>query len=198
MWTNGNGTNSVKPPVSSCSARTRSRCRAQCAIALDMAEHDRCGRAQADPVRGAHHLEPLVGRHLVGADDRADLRIEYLGRRTRQRRQARRLQPAEIILQRHAQRAGRRASPRAARRRGCGCSAPPAAPPPGRRDRCRRHSRGGCRPAGRPRWRRARPPRRRGGRSRPSRSDRPGRAAPWCCPWKRRRSRICRGRYWCS
>ena len=30
MCTNGSGTNSVKPPVSRCSARVRSRCRAQC------------------------------------------------------------------------------------------------------------------------------------------------------------------------
>src|SRR4029453_5117371 len=30
MWTNGRGTNSVKPPVSACRARVRSRCRAQC------------------------------------------------------------------------------------------------------------------------------------------------------------------------
>ena len=29
MWTNGSGTNSVKPPVSRCSSRVRSRCRAQ-------------------------------------------------------------------------------------------------------------------------------------------------------------------------
>ena len=30
IGTNGSGTNSVKPPVFCCSARTRSRCRAQC------------------------------------------------------------------------------------------------------------------------------------------------------------------------
>ena len=55
------------------------------AAAVDVTEHHRHVRAQADPVRGVVHLEPLVGRHLVGADDRAHLVVEDLGGRARQR-----------------------------------------------------------------------------------------------------------------
>ena len=47
--------------------------------ALDVAEHDRRRRADADGVRGAHHLEPLLGVDLVGAEDGAHLVVEDLG-----------------------------------------------------------------------------------------------------------------------
>ena len=40
---------------------------------LHMAEHDRGRTAQADIMRGAHDIEPLFRRHLVGADDVADI-----------------------------------------------------------------------------------------------------------------------------
>ena len=50
---------------------------------LDVPEHDRHVRAQADAVRGLVHGEPLLGRDLVGADDRAHLVVEDLRRRAR-------------------------------------------------------------------------------------------------------------------
>ena len=46
---------------------------------LDVAEHDRRRRAHADGVRSAHHLEPLLGIDLVGAEDGAYLVVEDLG-----------------------------------------------------------------------------------------------------------------------
>ncbi len=57
---------------------------------LDRAEHDGDVGAQADAVRRAVRLEPLLGVDLVGADDGAHLVVEDLGRRARQRLQARR------------------------------------------------------------------------------------------------------------
>ena len=74
---------------------------------LDVPEHDRDVRAQADRVRGAVRLEPLLGVDLVGADDRADLVVEDLGRGAGQRREPGLLQPASGIA-RAACRAGGR------------------------------------------------------------------------------------------
>ena len=51
---------------------------------LDRAEHDGDVRAQADRVRGAVGVEPLLGVDLVGAQDGADLVVEDLGRGARQ------------------------------------------------------------------------------------------------------------------
>ena len=42
---------------------------------------------------GLVHLEPLRGRDLVGADDRADLVVEHLGRGARERGEALVAQP---------------------------------------------------------------------------------------------------------
>ena len=59
--------NAVKPPVSSCSSRSRNRCSRRSSIGLDRAVHHRRRRAQAGAVRVAHHVEPLVGRRLAVA-----------------------------------------------------------------------------------------------------------------------------------
>ena len=48
--------------------------------AFDRPEHDRCGRAETGAVGRVVHLEPLVRRHLVRADDPAYLVVEDLGR----------------------------------------------------------------------------------------------------------------------
>ena len=74
------------------------------AIALDMAEHDRRGAAQADAMGHAHHFDPFVCADLVRAYQRADFGVEYLGRGAGQGGEARRLQLRQIILQRQAQR----------------------------------------------------------------------------------------------
>ena len=66
-------------------------------VALDMAVHDRDRAAQADAVRGLHHLEPLGGLDLVRADDRADFVVEDLGRGARQRAEPGVAQLAEEI-----------------------------------------------------------------------------------------------------
>ena len=85
MCTNGSGTNSVKPPVSCCSVAGAHEVAGDVHRPLDVAEHDRDVRAQADRVRGAVRFEPLLGVDLVGADDRADLVVEDLGRGAGQR-----------------------------------------------------------------------------------------------------------------
>ena len=93
----------------------RSRWRAQLRGPLDVAEHDRHVRAQADAVRGVVHLEPLVGRHLVGADHRAHLVVEDLRGRARQRAEADVAQPRRgTSLEREPER--RRALPDLERR----------------------------------------------------------------------------------
>ena len=51
---------------------------------LDGAEHDRDVRAQADRVRRAVGLQPLLGVDLVRAEDRTDRIVEDLGRGARQ------------------------------------------------------------------------------------------------------------------
>ena len=79
ICTNGNGTNSVKPPVSTCKSRKARRCRAQDSGMLDMPVHDRGCRAQAKAVRGPCDIEPLRRVHLVGADDGAHLVVQNLG-----------------------------------------------------------------------------------------------------------------------
>ena len=71
---------------------------------LDMAEHDRRGRAETDLVRGAHHLEPRRGTDLVRADDGADLVVEDLGRGAGQRAEPRLLQHEEEIPEVDAER----------------------------------------------------------------------------------------------
>ena len=52
ICTKGNRTNSVKPPVSTCRSRRAMRCRDQDKGGLDMAVHDRRGRAQAEALCG--------------------------------------------------------------------------------------------------------------------------------------------------
>ncbi len=65
-------------------------------------------------MRRVVHLEPLRGRDLVGADDRAHLVVEDLGGRAGQRREPRVAQPREVVGQRQAER--RRALPDLERR----------------------------------------------------------------------------------
>ncbi len=69
-----------------------------------MAEHDRRGAAEADAVRRLHHREPLRRVDLVGADDRAHLVVEHLGRGSGQGSEPRVAQRAEERLHIPAQR----------------------------------------------------------------------------------------------
>ena len=71
-----------------------------------MAVHDRDCAAQLGGVRGFHDFEPLAGLDLVGADHRADLVVEDLGRSAGQRAQSGRLQLAQEIGERAAESLG--------------------------------------------------------------------------------------------
>jgi hypothetical protein len=71
-----------------------------------MAEHDGGRRAQADAMRGAHDLEPLVGRDLVGTEDVAHFVVEDLGRRAGQAAEAGVAQLGEIVGDRALERRG--------------------------------------------------------------------------------------------
>ena len=75
---NESGTNSVKPPVRSCSARTTRMCEASSA-ATRRAEHHRHRRAQSDAVRRLDDLHPARDRQLVGADPLPHAVVEHLG-----------------------------------------------------------------------------------------------------------------------
>ena len=75
-------------------------------VAVDMAVHDRDCAAQLGGVRGFHDFEPLAGLDLVGADHRADLIVEDLGRSAGQRAQSSRLQLAQEIGERAAESLG--------------------------------------------------------------------------------------------
>ena len=66
---------------------------------LDVPEHHRRRRAEADAVRRAHDLEPLCRRDLVGAQDPPHLVIEDLGRGARQRAEPRVLEAQQVVLQ---------------------------------------------------------------------------------------------------
>ena len=83
---------------------------------LDVPEHDRHVRAQADAVRGGVNLEPLLGRDLVGADERAHLVVEDLGGGAGERAEPEPPQALEIVLDRQAERG--RALPDLERREG--------------------------------------------------------------------------------
>ena len=109
MWTNGSGTNSVKPPVSICSARMRSRCRAQCSY-----------RSTWPYMIVAVVLKPtpwavrITSSHasvsiLSGQMHRANLVVQDLGRGARQRAEA-----GAPSASSGTRRAGRRALPRPA------------------------------------------------------------------------------------
>ena len=78
----------VKPAVSSCSARRRSKWPTMWRGCLAEAEHHRRGRAQPEAVRLAHHLQPGVGRALERRDLVADLVVEDLGAAARDRIEA--------------------------------------------------------------------------------------------------------------
>ena len=96
MCTKGRGTNSVNPPVSRCRLARAKKVRHPTVDPLDRTEHDRDVRAQADLVRGAVHLEPLVGIDLVRAEDRAHLVVEDLGGGTGKGLEARVAQPGQV------------------------------------------------------------------------------------------------------
>ena len=53
-------------------------------------------------VRGLHHLEPLRGGDLVGAQDGAHLVVEDLGGRAGQAAEAGALQAREVVVERQA------------------------------------------------------------------------------------------------
>ena len=65
-------------------------------------------------MRGRMDLEPLGGRHLVGADDRAHLVVEDLGRRSRKRAETEVAEPRHVRLEVDSER--RRALPDLERR----------------------------------------------------------------------------------
>lgn len=65
---------------------------------LDRAEHQRHVGAQPHGMRGAVHLEPLVGGDLVGADDGSDLIVEHLSSGPGKRAQSGVLQSAQVAL----------------------------------------------------------------------------------------------------
>ena len=67
--------------------------------ALDMAEHDRRGRAEPDAVCGAHHLEPLLGVDLVGAEHGAHFVVKDLGGGAREAAEPGLLQLAQVVLE---------------------------------------------------------------------------------------------------
>ena len=69
---------------------------------LDVPEHDRRRRPQADGVRGAHDLEPLLGAQLVGAEDAPHLVVEDLRGGARQAAEAGVAQQLEVVAQRPA------------------------------------------------------------------------------------------------
>ena len=106
MCTKGSGTNSVKPPVSLLQGAHAQEVPRPVPVAVDVAEHDGGGAAQAHRVRRLHHLEPLRGVDLVGAEDGAHLVVEDLGRRAGQAGEARVLAGATDIAQREPQRVG--------------------------------------------------------------------------------------------
>ena len=73
---------------------------------LDVPEHDRHVRAQADAVRGCVHGEPLVGRDLVRADHRPHLVVQDLGGSPGKRAEAQRAEPRQVVLERQPERLG--------------------------------------------------------------------------------------------
>ena len=72
--------------------------------AFDRPEHDRRRRAQAGFVRGLVHLEPLLGRDLVRAEDPSHLVVEDLGGRAREGREAGVAQAREVVGEREPER----------------------------------------------------------------------------------------------
>ena len=74
------GTNSVMPPVRSCSAADHPHVAGELARLLDVAEHHGRGRAQAGAVGGFDDLDPARRRELVRGDPLADPVVEDLGR----------------------------------------------------------------------------------------------------------------------
>ena len=106
MCTNGSGTNSVKPPVSRWSSRTASRWRAQFRGPSTWPNMIVLFERRPDLVRGSVHLEPLRGRDLVRADDRADLVVEHLGGGARERGEPLVAEALEVVAQRDAERRG--------------------------------------------------------------------------------------------
>ena len=73
---NDSGTNSVMPPVRSCSSRMTRHVLGQLPRLLDVAEHHRRGGAQPGAVGGLDDLDPARDRELVGADALADAIME--------------------------------------------------------------------------------------------------------------------------
>ena len=94
MCTKGSGTNSVKPPVSRLQVAQRQQVPRPVPGRLDMAEHDRGGRAQAEPMRGCAHASHCAVFTLSGQMIGADLVVEDLRGRARQRAEPAVLQPA--------------------------------------------------------------------------------------------------------
>ena len=108
------GTNSVIPPVRSCSAAHHPHVAGQLPRLLDVAEHHRRGRAQPGAVRGLDDLHPALDRQLVGRDPLPHAVVEHLGRGAR-------------ASSRGRTRAGTRRPPRARGPSARTCSGPPSA-----------------------------------------------------------------------
>ena len=73
---------------------------------VDVADHHRRGRPQAELVGGDHHLGPLGGAHLVRAQVRAHAVVEDLGGRARQGAQAGVAQAGEELAHAHPEGVG--------------------------------------------------------------------------------------------
>ena len=167
---NESGTNSVKPPVRSCSSRTTRMCSASSARLLDVAEHDRHRRAQA--ARGAAASMISTQRatgSLFGLIRSRTPSCEHLGGGAGRRAQPGLAQPREHLVAAASPQTSHMCATSIGRTRAGGCSGAgllgqpqPAAGSP------RAPSRGGCPTACRSRSRRTRPPRARGART-PSR-----------------------------
>ena len=97
----------VKPSVSSCSSRSRSRCSVRCSRLLADAEHHGGRALQAAQVGGLHHGEPLVGRALERRDAPADLVVEDLGAAAGDGVEPGRHQPVDGLVERRARSSAR-------------------------------------------------------------------------------------------
>ena len=90
----------MKPPVSSCSCRSRSRCLDALGQRLDVAEHHGAGRTAAQLVPDAMDFEPFVGQALVDGDGLADAVDQDLAAAAGQAAQAGVLEPLQHLAQR--------------------------------------------------------------------------------------------------
>jgi hypothetical protein len=83
VWTNGSRTNSVNPPVWSCTAAIERRCWTQWCGGVHVVVHRRRAGRQSHLVRGTDHLDPACRRQLPFGEGPAQVVVEDLGRGAR-------------------------------------------------------------------------------------------------------------------